>query len=115
MGGSVSLRGNTFSMEMHALIHFSYTAGTGNEYRDILDYTVKNSININTGVVEEVRFDFEYERYEEYDYVVDYDETGYFHFLMTSGGAFVIPFDWTYSILGISSIAVVVFLIRRKK
>ncbi|MCE7747157.1 MAG: hypothetical protein GPJ51_02090 [Candidatus Heimdallarchaeota archaeon] len=81
---------------------------------EYLEATIKNSVDIDTGLLVESKFFIDYEYFERVSEVVIEEEIGYFHFLLELKGS-LIPYNWSYNVLGLSFIALIVLLRRKKR
>jgi hypothetical protein len=109
-----TLERDIFSSELY-IYERTLVEGPGTDkYLQYLEATVKSSVDIDTGLLVESKFFLDYEYFERVSEVVIEDETGYFHFLIELRGS-LIPYNWGYSVLGLSFIALVVLLRRKKR
>ena len=85
------------------------------EDRACVMYSSIFSVDINTGVVLELRNFLDYEFYHKTEGNVTEDESGHYHFQMLAKGYKPngAPFNILFSILGLSAFGVIVFTIRK--
>lgn len=110
----IALEGDIFSSEMYIYQRILAEGPGTDKYLDLLEVTIESSLNIKTGLLKENKLWLDYEFFERESEVVNEDEKGYFHFLLEQKGSGA-PYNWSYSVLGLSFIALVVVLRRRKK
>jgi len=87
------------------------------EMRECMSFSSVTSIDINTGVVLELRNFIDFENYVKTDGNVTDDESGHYHFQMLAEGydPDPSPFNILFSILGLSAFGVMVFSIRKRR
>ena len=102
------LDGDVLTVLFHQLGYLSLHGGTY-DLSYIEEMKIQTSLNIRTGLVGSLEF--------LYNVDTPY-ETGKFHLIIDSdyaSGGRTVPFNWAFSLLGISSLAIVAVFIKRKR
>ncbi|MCE7742377.1 MAG: hypothetical protein GOP50_07935 [Candidatus Heimdallarchaeota archaeon] len=99
------LKGDVFSISMSTKMSMTMSGG-GTEMSSEGTSEYKTSVNIVTGLLGTVEMKMEAES--------DY-QSGSFHLLIDSDYANIVPYSWAFSFLGITVIAAVVALAKRKR